>query len=73
MFEHLVSVSIVSDYRLTAVDGTASSRDWLVRLTEYALNGDGRYLPTLPLAIELRRIHPDSVSIEWARSVDAND
>jgi hypothetical protein len=37
------------------------------------LNGDDRYLPTLPLAIELRRIHPDSVSIEWARLVDGND
>ncbi|MFH5801278.1 hypothetical protein [Haladaptatus sp. CMAA 1911] len=73
VFEYLVSVSIVSDYRLTAVDIATSSRDWLVRLTEYALNGDDRYLPTLPLAIELRRVHSGSVSIEWARSVDAND
>ncbi|EFW91418.1 hypothetical protein ZOD2009_14966 [Haladaptatus paucihalophilus DX253] len=73
VLEYLVSVSIVSDYRLTSMDDAVSPRAWLVRLSEYALQGDERYLPTLPLAIELRRIYPESVSIEWARSVDADD
>lgn len=71
--QRLVSVSIAADYHLTPLDDTSSSRGWLVTLSEYALDGDERYLPTLPLAIELNRILPDPVSIEWARAVDTHD
>ena len=69
---HLASVSLVDDFEIGSrrADGDGDARR--VTLYRYALDGDDRHLPTLPIAIDLLRHCRGSVAIPAARAVSSD-
>jgi hypothetical protein len=70
---HLSSVSLVDDFEIGSRRADGDGDDRQVTLYRYALDGDDRHLPTLPIAIDLLRHYRGSVAIPAARAVSSDE
>ena len=67
---HLASVSLVGDFEVGSPRTGGAGNARRVTLYRYTLDGDGRHLPTLPIAVDLLRHYRGPVAVPAARAVE---